>query len=257
MSEYCQTKIGIKYFFKGLSLCLHPSLRKFVFIPLLLNIIITSIALYFAFSGAFDLSEYITKTYLPDWLSFLKWLISTILWLIIFVITIYSFSAITLLIGSPFYSILAEKTESLISGKKPIDSSIVDVIKDIPHTIGLELLKFIYRVPLLIFNLIFLFIPVIGPILIALISSWGCVMDYTSYSFENNKISFRETREALGENKTVCLTFGLTVWLTMLIPVINFVIVPVAVCGGTSLWVECLRPKFENQIQLRELKNKA
>jgi CysZ protein len=249
MTKNQKSIIGIKYFVKGFSLCMNSSLRKFVLLPIIINILVTTIAMYFAFSGAYDLSDYLSNQLLPQWLSFLKWIISAILWLIICIVILYSFSSITLLIGSPLYSILAEKTEEILSGKPSQESSFIDIIKDIPHTIGLELLKFCYRIPLLLLNLIFLFVPIVGPLIIALISSWGCAMDYTSYGFENNKISYKDTRQTLSENKILCTTFGFTVWLMMLVPIINFIIVPVAVCGGTALWFECLRPKFEDTIQ--------
>jgi CysZ protein len=239
---------GIKYFFKGISLCKQKELRKFMYLPLLLNIVITSIGLYFAFSEAFSFSEELIANYLPSWLSFIKWLVTLILWVLIFILVIYTFTTITLLIGSPFYSILSEKTEKFISNKQIVELSTKDLIKDIPHIIGLEILKFLYRIPILLISFICLFIPVFGPIIIAMLSSWGCAMDYTSYGFENNRISLKLTRKALSSQKPLCFGFGLCVWACMLIPIINFFIVPAAVCGGTALWNQKFRPIFEEEI---------
>ncbi len=255
MNFFSTMLTGIGFFFKGIAICSEPSLRKYIFIPVIINFIITSIGLYFAFSWAFDFSEEIVTSYLPNWLSFLSWFLALIFWVIIFIIVIYTFTTFTLLIGSPFYAILAEKTENFLSNESGIELSTSDIIKDIPHTIGLELLKFLYRIPILFINFICLLIPVAGPFIIAILSSWGCAMDYTSYGFENNRISFKRTRMALNEHKLLCLSFGVCVWICMLIPIINFMIVPISVCGGTILWHQKLRPAFEEEI--KELKKEG
>ena len=233
--------LGIKYFINGIPLCFKPELRPYVFLPLLINIIVTSIGLYFAVTGAVNLSDYIVNEYLPSYLSLLKWLVALIFWILIFLFTIYTFTTITLLIGSPFYSTLSEKAQEILSNTPAVPTTLKDTLIDMPHSIGLEIRKFIYRIPIIIVSIICLFIPVIGPVIIALLNSWGCAMDYTSYSFENNKISFKNTLSALKENKALCISFGFCVWICMLIPFFNIIIVPVAICGGTQLWHDKLK----------------
>ncbi len=251
MSFINDLTIGISCFTQGIKLCFHPDLRRYAIIPLMINCVITAIGLYFAFNWASECSTYLTENFLPSWLSFLKWLVTTIFWLLILIITFYGFTTVTLLIGSPFYTLLSEKAELILTGEPLPEMSMMDSIKDIPHTIGLELLKFIYRIPLIIINIILLFVPVLGPVLILLINAWFCALDYTSYSFENNRISYKETRATLKQHKLPCLSFGLVTWLALMIPVINFMIVPIAVCGGTILWKQRMRDQFAEQIKLR------
>ena len=40
--------------------------------------------------------------------------------------------------------------------------------------------------------------------------------------------------------------------LLALIPFLNLFMIPAAVCGGTALWVDILRPDFENDIRKYE-----
>jgi len=65
-------------------------------------------------------------------------------------------------------------------------------------------------------------------------------VQYTDYAADNNGISFSELRRRLGGDRINSFGFGLAVYLMMLIPLLNLVLIPAAVAGGTVLWVERL-----------------
>jgi CysZ protein len=44
-------------------------------------------------------------------------------------------------------------------------------------------------------------------------------------------------RHRLLDNKSLTFSFGCTVSVFSIIPVVNFIVMPVAVCGATALWV--------------------
>jgi CysZ protein len=50
-------------------------------------------------------------------------------------------------------------------------------------------------------------------------------------------------REALRTQKATNMQFGALTSLFTLIPFLNLVIMPVAVCGATAMWVDCYRSK--------------
>ncbi len=247
---------GFMYFVKGFSLCLKPGLRRYIILPIILNVCFLSLGFWFGLSYSGELTDNLIMEYMPNF-SFLSYLVKAIIFLVMLVIMLYSFTTIALIIGSPFYSILSEKTEELLCGHAINDMTMIETIKDIPHMVGLEILKLLYRIPLLILGLIALFIPLIGPILTALIGAWCNAMDYTSYGFENNHVSFKNTRTSIASHKTVCLSFGLAAWVGLLIPFLNLVMIPAAVCGGTLLWHERLKPDFADYINIRRNNNSA
>jgi CysZ protein len=54
-------------------------------------------------------------------------------------------------------------------------------------------------------------------------------------------VSFREMKHVLQANRSQSFSFGITVSVFSLIPIVNFLVMPVAVCGATALWVDELK----------------
>ncbi|SVN01047.1 sulfate transporter [Klebsiella pneumoniae] len=50
-------------------------------------------------------------------------------------------------------------------------------------------------------------------------------------------------RQALRTRKVTNMQFGALTSLFTMIPVLNLVILPVAICGATAMWVDCYRDK--------------
>ena len=48
-------------------------------------------------------------------------------------------------------------------------------------------------------------------------------------------------RFKLAENRSQSLTFGTFITLCTFAPLVNLVVIPVAVCGATAMWVETYR----------------
>lgn len=217
-------------------------MKRFVIIPIFLNFIILCLILYFIFGSINSLvNNYISA---DSWVSWFSFIIKAIGYIIALVITSYIYSFVALTVGSPFYTMLSEKVEAFLNNKPVADTPLKQTIQEIPNTIGREIIKFIYRIPLLILMLISLFIPVIGQALIILIGAWCYSLDCTSYAYENNHISFKDTRASTWQHKMLLLTFGVIVWVFMLVPFFNMLIIPVAICGGTALWHDCLKHDF-------------
>ena len=52
-------------------------------------------------------------------------------------------------------------------------------------------------------------------------------------------------KNALGERRSQSLTFGALITLCTALPIVNLVIIPVAVCGATVMWVENYRSQLK------------
>ena len=103
---------GAGYFVRGLKLLRHPRLRPFVLIPLLINIIIFSTLIYATVQYVDGLMGGLL-TAIPDWLSWLTWLIWPLIGISLALATGFLFTAVAILIASPFNGLLAEKAELL------------------------------------------------------------------------------------------------------------------------------------------------
>lgn len=237
------------YFFQGFSLIKTKGLKRFVFFPLAINLILFSVAFYYLF-GEIGASIVWLTDLIPEWewLAWLKTGLSYIIWpiavLTILLIFALIFGTLANWIAAPFNGLLAEKVEQHLTGQPMDDSGLMDVFKDIPRTLGRELSKFTYYLPRAIgFLLLFFILPVIGQVLWFLFSAWMMAIQYCDYPCDNHKISFRDMKRILHEHRSQSFSFGITVSLFSLIPILNFLVMPVAVCGATALWVDKLKER--------------
>ncbi len=229
---------GAGYFMQGFRLIRRPGLRRFVLVPLLINLLLFGGLLWAAVGWVQALSQYLMG-WLPawlDWLSVLLWPLFGVLGL---VLVFYTFSTVANFIASPFNGLLAEAVERQLRGEV-MQSGWKELLRDIVPSLLSELRKLLYfllrALPL---GILFL-IPVVNlaaPFLWFLFSAWMLALQYVDYPAANNRLFFAEQRRRLRRRPLVALGFGSTALLFTLIPVINFLVMPVAVAGATALWV--------------------
>jgi CysZ protein len=234
---------GASYFFRGIELIKHKSLRKFVFIPLAINIILFSVALYFMVE---QLGHYMEI--LMGWLpSFLTWL-SVIIWpfavVTILIFFSFIFSSAANWLAAPFNGLLSEKVEALLSNDIPPDGGALDILKDIPRTLGRELTKLSYYLPRAIGFFILSFIPIVGQMIWFLFVFWMMAIQYKDYPFDNHKVPFNNMIVAIKKKQKLSYSFGGTVAIFSMIPIVNFIVMPIAICGATAIWVDHYKDDF-------------
>lgn len=237
---------GFEYFLSGFSLISQKGLKRFVLIPLCINLVLFAISLFFIV-GWIEQMVLLTEDALPEFLSWLKFLIWPIA--ILLVLFLYStiFTLITNFIAAPFNGLLSEKVELHLTGQRVNDDGFSDLVKDVPRMLSRELTKLVYYLPKALgFLLILLFVPVFGQLAWLLFSCWMFAVQYIDYPFDNHKIHFHETRSNLQQTQGLSYGFGAAVTLFSMIPIVNFIVMPVAVCGATRLFVEHHRQHYRD-----------
>ncbi len=234
---------GFRCALQGFGLVFRPGLRRYVLVPLLVNLIILGLAIW----GGSTLFEGFLDRFLPEegWLSYLRWLIWPLFALGVALLVIFGFTAIANLIAAPFNSLLAEKVERLVLGSVPEPVSFQQVIRDLPRTLGSELRKLGYFLARAIPLLVLFLIPglnLAAPFLWALFGAWFLALEYSDYPLGNHGMLFREQRERLGRDRLGALGFGGGVTLLTLIPLVNLAAMPAAVAGATLLTLREAQP---------------
>lgn len=236
---------GADYLMRGARLLGNRQLRPFVIIPLLINTVIFASLLWL---GVNAMSETLDRwiAAIPDWLSFLRWLVWPIVYIAMALVSGYLFTAIAILLASPFMGLLAEKTEELITGQ-PVagPAGLAGALALFPRAIFRELRKFAYYLPLLLMVLLASIIPVINalaPMLWFLLGAWMMGVQYVDYPMDNHQRSFADVKTALRKRRMTSLGFGGLVALVSGVPILNFFVVPAAVCGATVFWCEEISP---------------
>ncbi len=233
---------GLGYLGEGFGLIRRPGLRLFVIIPLVLNILLFGVLFYFMaelFAGLIAMAMGL----LPDWawLQSLDWLFWLLYGAVILLMLAYGFVILANLIGSPFYGYLAELTEKELTGQAlDTGGGWMQILRDIPRALWREVQKILYYLPRALGLLILGFIPVVN-LLAALLwfafNCWMMALQYVDYPADNHRVSFPALRRGLGARRLSAFGFGLPVALLAMVPVVNLVVVPAAVCGATAYWV--------------------
>ena len=61
-------------------------------------------------------------------------------------------------------------------------------------------------------------------------------------------------KSTLTQHKGLSYSFGMTTAIFSMIPIVNLVVMPVAICGATALWIDHYRDDFVDRSH--ELNNK-
>jgi CysZ protein len=238
---------GASYLTRGARMLTHPALRLFVIIPLLINIVIFGSLISIGFSYLTELMDSMLSK-LPEWLDFIEWILWPLIFITVSLITGYLFTAVALIIASPFNSLLAEKAEELITGREVASlEGIRAALMEIPRAIVREIVKLLYYVPMAVFVLLLsiavnFLLPGIGtlvtPVLWFLLGAWMMSIQFVDYPMDNHQLSFADVKEAVRTRRLSSMGFGGLVAVCTSIPIVNFFVVPAAVVGATLLWCE-------------------
>ena len=230
---------GIGYLVEGAKLLTHPSLRLFVVIPLTVNILIFGSLIWLGLSYLTDLMDRWLGS-IPDWLGFIQWILWPLIGLTLSLMTGYLFTAIALIIASPFNGLLAEKAEELVTGREvPAMEGLGTALMMVPRGIFREIAKLLYYLPMAAFVLLVTIIPVLNtaaPELWFLLGAWMMSIQFVDYPMDNHQLSFADVKEAVRRRRLSSMGFGGAVALCTGIPLVNFFVVPAAVVGATLLW---------------------
>lgn len=236
---------GAHYLSKGFSLIWKPGIKSFVFIPLLINLVLLSMATAYAFnsiSGWYD-KLHNSESALVQWVVVnLDWLLWPIIIISVLAVVFFSFAFVANWIAAPFNGLLSEAVEKHLAGNQFREEkfSWKSFIADIPRLFTREWRKFIYYLPRALACLLLFFTPltVIAPIIWFLFNAWMAAIQYIDYPMDNHKVPFRQMLDTLKQKRSTPFSFGALVMLLTMIPVVNILLMPVAVAGATCLWFE-------------------
>ncbi|MDD5394235.1 MAG: sulfate transporter CysZ [Thiothrix sp.] len=231
---------GFGYVFSGLSLITQRGIRPFVLVPLLINTVLFAGGVWLAKS---QLDYWMTRL-LPSWLAWLEWLLWPVFAVLIFFVVFYVFSIVANILAAPFNSVLAERVEARINGLPvPEFAGYGSIPALVARTFRSELSKLWYMGKWFILLLILTVIPVVNiaaPVAWMLFGAWMLAIEYADYPMGNHNLFFTDELKALKKNRPEALGFGGLLSLMTAIPVLNFLVMPVGVAGGTALWVQKL-----------------
>ena len=227
--------LAIGFLFKGLKLLTSPELRKFIIIPMLINVVLYSVALTL---GYFYISDLIDQ-FIPGWLQWLSWVLWPLFFISFFIGGFFTFTVVANLLAAPFYGKLSAKALAMVSdqafatAEQPLSKVLLAETKRIGY-LGTRAL------PLLVLSII-PGLNVVAPFLWALFGAWGMALEYLAYPLENQGVLFSEQKELVKSVRLGALSFGGLAVLGLTVPVLNIIVAPAAVIGATLYFNEIKR----------------
>jgi CysZ protein len=233
--------VGVGLLGRGLGLVLRsPRLLGLGLLPALISGILYAALLVTLIAFIGDLSRSATF-FADDWSTGWRDLIRVLAGIAVFgiggLLGVLTFTAVTLLIGDPFYekiSILVEDRfggipdEVEVSFWRSLGRSLVDSLR----LIGLSILL---GIPLFLLG----FLPLVGqtviPVLGGAVGGWILAVELTGVPFQRRGQRLRHRRAALRGNRPMALGFGAAVFAGFLIPLGAILLMPAAVAGATLL----------------------
>ncbi|KIC90623.1 EI24 domain-containing protein [Flavihumibacter sp. ZG627] len=246
--------IAIESYFKAHQFIRQHNLWKWIIIPGILYMILFIAGMYFFLSSSNSAVNYLSNLIgIDTWLQeqknpFLNFLfvmgnIMVRLLLIFFYFSFFKFAF--LIIGSPLFAYLSEKTESILEGRD-FPFSLPQLMKDIIRGIRLALRNLLWQTVYTISILILSFIPVLGwvsPMLSLFTECYYYGFSMMDYSCERRKMSPQESVRFISDHKGLAIGNGLMFYLMHAVPILGWILAPTyAVVAAT--------------LSLRQLENK-
>ena len=153
---------------------------------------------------------------------------SLLLWLILLLFYFSLFKYLFLIIGSPLFAYLSEKTEAIIEGNDiPFNFKqlLTDIIRGIKLSARNSLWQTVYTISILLLSLI----PILGwltPVLAILIECYYYGFSMLDYSMERHKKSPAESIYYVSSHKGLAIGNGLVFYLLHFLPIIGWVLAP-------------------------------
>jgi len=241
-----QLMAGVRLFGRGLRIYgRSPRLVLLGILPALLTLVLFGVLFGLLLYFVDDLSRLVTW-FADDWSSGWRTAIriaagiglvglSMLIWAV-------SFTAITLLIGDPFYEKIAESVEDDLGGV-PGAVNLTwyhELGRSVRDSLRLLMLSTLIGIPLFLCG----FIPVVGqtvvPVIGAFVGGWFLAVELVGVAFARRGLGMRDRLRVLRTRRWTAVGFGACVFLVFLIPLGAVFVMPAAVAGATLLARELL-----------------
>ncbi|WP_424213911.1 EI24 domain-containing protein [Streptomyces sp. BI20] len=225
----------------------HPRWLGLGLLPALIAAALYLGALVALFTGADDAVAWLTpfaEDWSGGWLGLFRGSLTVVLIGFGLFLAVVTFTAVTLLIGQPFYEALSEAVEKDRYGGVP--ESGLPLWRELWIS-GRDSLRILLRVALCGLGLFALgFVPVLGqtvvPVLGFAVSGWFLTQELTAVALQRRKIELPAHLDLMRGRRALVLGFGVPLVLSFLLPVVAVLLMPGAVAGATLLARDLLAP---------------
>jgi CysZ protein len=229
--------IAIQAYFKAHRFIVKNKLWKWIFIPGIVYAILFVVGIYFFWeSAAFIIEFLLSKMGVKDWLkrenahwlNFIFIFGQIVLQLILMLFYFSWFKYLFLIISSPLFAYLSEKTEAILLNKEypfSLKRFITDILRGISIALRNTLWQTVYTISILLLALI----PVLGwitPLLALFVECFYFGFSMLDYTNERKGLSSSRSIDFINGHKGLAIGNGMVFYLMHGLPIIGWVLAP-------------------------------
>lgn len=212
-------------------------LWKWIIIPGIIYCLLFATGIYFVwdYSGVFIdyvLNLLTLKTWIEElqngWVNFLFLLLGLAVRMVFLLMYFSFFKYLFLIIGSPLFAYLSEKTEAIMQNKD-FPFSFSQLLKDVVRGVKLSFRNLLYQTVFMLIIAILAFIPILGwltPLIALFVECYYFGFSMMDYSFERRQWTMKQSITYIGQHKGMAIGNGLVFYLGMFIPVLGWILAP-------------------------------
>ncbi|MEI8052464.1 MAG: EI24 domain-containing protein [Bacteroidota bacterium] len=229
--------ISIQAYFEAHQFIKKHKLWKWILIPGLFYAILFVIGIYYFWissnaATAWMLTKFGVKKWLDHmqdtWLSFFFIIGQIFIHLLLLIFYFSFFKFMFLIIGSPVFAYLSEKTESILTGKE-FPFSFSQLLKDMRRGIRIALRNMSWQTVYVIALLFLSLIPLIGwitPLIVFFIDCYYMGFSMLDYSSERNNLDVTESIDLISHHRGLAVGNGMVFYLFHFVPIIGWLFAP-------------------------------
>jgi CysZ protein len=183
-------------------------------------------------------------------LQFLFTFASVILYLILFLFYFSLFKYIVLILGSPVFAYLSEKTEAILEGRN-YPFSFRQLVKDFSRGISIALRNTLWQTVYTVSIILLSFIPLIGwatPVLAILVDCYYYGFSMLDYSSERRNMNTAESIYFINTHKGLAIGNGIVFYLMHIVPVLGWIPAPAYAIVAATLSMRKVTPLNETAV---------
>lgn len=229
--------IAVQAYFAAHRFISRHNLWKWILIPGALYALLFVSGIWFFWTSSGEAIEYLfnlinLKGRLEsigwDFLNFIL-ILGTLMFRLILLFFYFSlFKYLFLIIGSPVFAYLSEKTEAILEGKDfpfSFKQLITDIVRGIKLALRNTLWQTVYTISILLLSLI----PLIGwisPLIALMVECYYYGFSMLDYSCERHKLSPAQSIAYISNRKGLAIGNGMIFFIMHLVPVVGWVLAP-------------------------------
>lgn len=229
--------IAIQAYFRAHQFIVKHKLWKWIFIPGFIYMLMFMAGIWLFWSSSTDFLDWLFNVVgIKSWLdsmnnSFINYLFITgtiIVRLILLFFYFSLFKFLFLIVGSPVFAYLSEKTESIIEGKEypfQLKQLLTDILRAVRLALRNTLWQTVYTLSILLLALV----PVVGwfsPLIAFMVECYYYGFSMLDYSAERHKLSPAQSISFITQRRGLAIGNGMVFFFMHLVPIIGWILAP-------------------------------